>query len=62
LCETEPRQEGPKGNKMNPKLPLCKQPTQVLIAVLRHMYAAEKGDVSKCGIYMKIIKIIESRK
>jgi len=46
---------------MNPALPLNKQPTQVLVALLRHMYASDKN---LCGnkVYKDIINIIESRK
>lgn len=46
---------------MNPALPLYKQPTRVLVALLRHMYAADKN-IHGCKVYKKIIQIIESRK
>ncbi len=45
---------------MNPHLPLNKQPTQVLVALLRHMYAADKRFAGG-AVYKNIIDIIESR-
>ena len=46
---------------MNPALPLNKQPTRVLVALLRHMYAADKN-MHGSRVYKQIIDIIESRK